>query len=42
MWNIKKNTNESTYKTEIDSQTCKTNLWLKKVGSGGGTLGVWN
>ena len=28
MWNLKKNdTNELIYKTEIDSQTQKTNLW---------------
>ena len=26
--NIKNNTNESIYKTETDSQTFKTNLWL--------------
>ena len=31
MWNLKKNdTNELIYKTEIDSQTQKTNLWLSK------------
>ena len=31
MWNLKKNdTNELIYKTEIDSQTQKTNLWLPK------------
>ena len=39
MWNLKKNdTNELTYKTEIDSQTLK-NLWLPegilRVGGGG-------
>ena len=29
MWTLKKNdTNELIYKTEIDSQTWKTNLWL--------------
>ena len=31
----KNNTNELTYKTEIDSKICKTNIWLesgKKVG----------
>ena len=29
MWNLKKNDiNELIYKTEIDSQTQKTNLWL--------------
>ena len=34
-WNLKNNTNESIYKTEADSQTPKTNLWLPK-GKGGG------
>ena len=41
MWNLK-NTNESIYKTETDSQTQKTNLWLsKEKGKGGDKLGVW-
>ena len=36
MWNLKKkDTNELIYKTEIDSQTWETNLWLPK-GKGGG------
>ena len=35
MWNLKNDTNALTYKTEIDSQTVKTNLWLPK-GKGGG------
>ena len=30
MWNLKNNTNEFIYKTETDSQTQKTNLWLPK------------
>ena len=31
MWNLKKNdTNELIYKTETDSHTLKTNLWLPK------------
>ena len=34
MWNLKNFTNELIYKTEIDSQTQKTNLWLPK-GKGG-------
>ena len=36
MWNLKrkKDTNELIYKTEIDSQAQKTNLWLPK-GKGG-------
>ena len=33
--NEKKDTNELIYKTERDSQTLKTNLWLPK-GKGGG------
>ena len=45
MWNLKKKkgTNELIYKTEIDPQTQKTNLWLPK-GKGGGRdkLGVWD
>ena len=32
---LKNDLNELIYKTEIDSQTCKTNLWLTK-GKGGG------
>ena len=35
MWNLKYDTNERIYKTETDSQTQKTNLWLPK-GKGGG------
>ena len=36
MWNQKENdTNELIYKTEIDSQTQKTNLWLPKRVVGG-------
>ena len=35
--------NELIYKTEIDSQTLSTNIWIPK-GKGGGreNLGVWN
>ena len=38
MWNLKKikNTNELISKTEIDSQTQKTNLWLPKGKEGWG------
>ena len=40
MWNLKKkeksDTNELIYKTEIDPQTQKTNLWLPKGGRGKG------
>ena len=40
MWNLKKNnTNELIYKTETDSQTSKTNLWLPKGKRGGGGVG---
>ena len=35
MWNLKIDTNELIYKTETDSQTEKTNLWLPE-GKGGG------
>ena len=28
IWNLKKGTNELIYKTEIESQMQKTNLWL--------------
>ena len=44
MWNPKKkDINELIYKTEIDSQTSKTNFWLPK-GKGGvrDGLGVWD
>ena len=37
MWNLNKNnTSEIIYKTEIDSQTYKTNLWLPKGKAGAG------
>ena len=36
VWNLIYDTNEFTYKTEIDSQTQKTNLWLPKGKVGGG------
>ena len=37
MWNLKYDTNELIYKTETESQTQKTNLWLpKEKGVGGG------
>ena len=37
MWNLKNNnnTNELVYKTEIESQNSKTNLWLEKGTCGG-------
>ena len=40
MWNLKKkrNTNELIYKTEIDSQILKTNLWLPRRKRGGGQI----
>ena len=38
----KMDTIELIYKTEIDSQTLKTNLWLPKGKHGGrNKLGVW-
>ena len=37
MWNLKYGTNEPIYKTETDSQTWRTNLWLpKEAGRGSG------
>ena len=38
MQNLKNNTHESIYKTEIDSQTQKTNLWLSKGKASGGGI----
>ena len=38
MWKLKNNTNESIYKTETDSQTQKTNLWLPKGKVWGGWI----
>ena len=38
MWNLKKNANELSCKTEADSWTLKTNLWLSK-GTGWGGQG---
>lgn len=40
MWNLKYDTNEFIYKTEIDSQIYRTDLWLPKVGVG--RLAVWD
>ena len=44
MWNQKNDTSESIYKTESESQTYKTNLWLPKGKGKGGRdkLGVWD
>ena len=36
MWNLKKDTNELIYKTEIGSQTEKANPWLAKEKGGVG------
>ena len=38
MWNLKNKNdkNELIYKTETDTQTSKTNLWLPKGKCGGG------
>ena len=38
----KNNINELIYKTEIDSQTQKQNLWLPKGKGRRKILGVWN
>ena len=38
---LKNNTNELIYRTETDSQTLKTNLWLPK-GKDGGEGWIWN
>ena len=40
MWNLKNNTSECIYKTETNSQTKKTNLWLPK-GRGRGEGQIW-
>ena len=37
MWNLKNDTTEIIYKTEVDSQTEKANLWLPK---GKGARGI--
>ena len=31
MWNLKKDTNDLIYRTVIESQTQKTNLWLAQA-----------
>ena len=41
MWNLKYDTDEHNYKTEADSQTQRTDLWLPR-GKGGDGLGVWD
>ena len=42
MWNLKYDTNKLIYKTEIESQIQKTNVWLLKRKGGGVKLGVWD
>ena len=40
MWKLKYNTNEPIYKTETDSQTQRTDLWLPRgKGEGRGVVG---
>ena len=39
MWNLKYGINEPTYKTETDSQTWRTDLWLPWGGEGEGQTG---
>ena len=36
VWNIRSDINKLIYKTEVDSQTQKTNLWLPNGKGGGG------
>ena len=42
MWNLKKNTNELIYKTELGSKTQKTNLWLPEERWERNKSGVWD
>ena len=42
MWKLKYNINDLIYKTEIDSQTQKINLWLPKGKGEEDKLGNWN
>ena len=43
MWNLKYDTNELIYETEIDAQTQRTHLWLSNTGVGGRDgFGVWD
>ena len=41
-WNLKYGTYEPIYKTEIDSQTWKTDLWLPRGYREWDGLGVWD
>ena len=38
MWNLKYDTNELTYKTETDSKTQRTDLWLPRGREGEGGM----
>ena len=40
MWNLKYGTNEPIYKTETDSQTLRTDLWLPRARGDGGRDGL--
>ena len=43
MWNLKYDTSELIYKTETDSATQKTDLWLPGgVGVREGRIGIWD
>ena len=42
MWTLKYDTNELIYKTETDSQTQRTDLWLPGGRGGEVELGVWD
>ena len=41
MWDLKYDTNESTYKAETDSQTQRTNIIAKKWSGEVMEVGVW-
>ena len=42
MWNPKYDTKELIYKTETDTQTQRTDLWLPRGRRQRGELGVWD
>ena len=42
IWNLKYDTNEPIYRTETDSETWSTDLWLPSVGRGEWDVGLVN
>ena len=42
MWNLEKGANKHVYKTEIESQMQKTNLWLPEGKKGKNKLVDWD